>query len=121
MPSATGTRTAKVKGNGTIRARRIEFLIGRQYANQTAYVLYHDETLEFFDHRGTFIAEADWPVPGISYVSADKLRPKPLAANDVGPSATVTDVPRQEGTVTDVPRHSDSVTDVSTHQPSPES
>jgi len=120
-PVAEGLRTTTVRYNGTIRARRIEFLIGRRYAGQTAYVLYHATTLEFFDHHGTYIAEADWPEPGINYAGADRLRPNPLAIDVPGESTTVTDVVRSGETVTDVLRHTPIVTDVSTHQPPPES
>lgn len=121
VPSADGLRTTTVRRNGTVRARRTEFLIGRQYAGQTAYVLYHATTLEFFDHQGTYIAEADWPAPGTSYVRAEHLRPNPTATDFPTESPTVTDVLRDGATVTDVLRHGPIVTDVPTHQPSPES
>ena len=121
MPVAEGLRTTTVRRNGTVRARRTEFLIGRQYAGQTAYVLYHATTLEFFDHQGSYIAEADWPAPGTSYVRAEHLRPNPIARDVPGEAPTVTDVLRDGATVTDVLRHGPIVTDVPTHQPSPES
>ena len=84
VPIRSGLRTTTVRRNGTVRARRTEFLIGRQYAGQTAYVLYHATTLEFFDHQGTYIAEADWPAPGTSYVRAEHLRPNPIARDVPG-------------------------------------
>jgi hypothetical protein len=121
VPAADGLRTTTVRRNGTVRARRIDFLIGRQYAGQSAYILYHARTLEFFDHHGTFIAEADWPAPEITYVSTDQLRQHPTATDDPAQSATVTDVLNADTTVTDVLRHDPSVTDVLRHQPSPES
>ena len=121
VPAAGGLRATTVRRNGTVRARKTEFLIGRQYAGQTAYVLYHATTLEFFDHEGIYIAEADWPVPGTSYVRAEHLRPNPIATAVPAESPTVTDVLRDAATVTDVLRHGPIVTDVPTHQPSPES
>jgi putative transposase len=121
VPVAEGLRTTTVRSNGTVRARRTEFLIGRQYAGQTAYVLYHATTLEFFDHQGSYIAEADWPAPSTSYVRAEHLRPNPIARDVPGEAPTVTDVLRDGATVTDVLRHGPIVTDVPTHQPSPES
>ena len=60
---ADGVRTRTVGHNGTIRARRIEFLIGRQYVGQIAYVLYQATTVEFLDYQSAYIAEADWPDP----------------------------------------------------------
>lgn len=116
-----GVRTTSVRRNGTIRARRIEFLIGRQYAGQIAYVLYQATTLEFFNHEGTFIAETDWPAPGITYVSADRLRFNDAATDVPDESTTVTNVLIDDATVTDVLRHGPIVTDVPTHQLSPKS
>lgn len=110
VPAAEGLRTTTVRRNGTVRARRIDFLIGRQHSGQTVYILYHATTLEFFDRNGTFIAEADWPAPETTYVSTDHLRQRPT-----------TDDPAQSTTVTDVLRHDANVTDVLRHQPSPES
>ena len=69
-----GVRTTTVRRNGTIRAHRIDFKIGRRYAGQIAYVIYQSTTIEFFDHHGALIAEADWPEPGITYVGANGLR-----------------------------------------------
>ncbi len=86
-----GVRTTTVRANGTIRARKVDFMIGRRYAGQLAYVIYQRTTIEFFDRQGSFIAEADWPAPGITYIGANGLR--------------------QDRTVTDV----------LTHQPSPQS
>ncbi|MBT9257706.1 hypothetical protein KMZ30_19205 [Phycicoccus sp. KQZ13P-1] len=121
MPVAEALRTTTVRRNGTIRARHTEFLIGRRYAGQPAYVLYHATTLEFFDQHGTDIAEADWPDPGIKYVSADKLRPNPMAPESSVEGSTVTDVLTHGGTATDVLRHESIVTDLPRHPPSPES
>lgn len=69
-----GVRTTTVRRNGTIRARKIDFMIGRRYAGQLAYVIYQTTTIEFFDRQGAFIAEADWPAPGITYIGANGLR-----------------------------------------------
>ncbi len=118
---ADGVRTTTVRRNGTIRARRVEFLIGRQYAGQIAHVLYQATTVEFFDHQGTYIAEADWPTPGITYVSADRLRFIDTAIDMPDESTTVTDVLTDDASVTDVLRHGPIVTDVPTHRLSPES
>lgn len=118
---AEALRTTTVRRNGTIRARHTEFLVGRQYAGETAYVLYHAKTLEFFDQHGTYIAEADWPDAGIKYVSADKLRPNPITPKSSVDGRTVTDVLTHGETVTDGLRHAPIVTDVPRHQPSPES
>lgn len=105
VPVGQELRTTIVRRNGTIRARGSEFLLGRPYAGQTAYVLYHATTLEFFDHQGSFIAEADWPEPGISYVRAEHLRPNPITRDVPEQGRTVTDVLIGEATVTDVLRH----------------
>jgi putative transposase len=72
--SLDGVRTTTVRANGIIRARGIDFLIGRRYAGQPAYLIYHAESLEFYDHQGTRIAEADWPAAGITYIGASGLR-----------------------------------------------
>lgn len=69
-----GVRTTRVRANGTIRARRVDFMVGRSYAGQLAYVIYRTDIIEFFDHQGALIAEADWPTPGIDYVGASQLR-----------------------------------------------
>nr|WP_226901907.1 integrase core domain-containing protein [Phycicoccus mangrovi] len=121
VPVAEALRTTTVRRDGTVRARHTEFLIGRRYAGQPAYVLYHATTLEFFDQHGTYIAEADWPDPAIKYVSADKLRPNLMAPESSVEGSTVTDVLTHGGTVTDVLRHESIVTDLPRHPPSPES
>ena len=118
VPRADGIRTTTVRRNGIVRARKVEFLIGRRYAGQTVYVVYNAKIVEFFDRHGTRIAEADWPAAGTSYVGAEHLRPNPIATAE---SPTVTDVVRVDATVTDVLRHGPNVTEVPTHQPSPES
>jgi transposase InsO family protein len=68
-----GIRTTKVRNDGTIRVRRIEFRIGSQYAGQTAYVIATETTIEFFDYQGTFIAGCPWPLPGTRYVGTKQL------------------------------------------------
>jgi putative transposase len=90
-PAVDGVRITTVRFNGVIRARKVDFMIGRRFAGQLAYVIYQIKTVEFFDHQGTFIAEGDWPPPGITYIGASSLR------------------------------HQRTDTDVLTHQTSPES
>lgn len=74
-----------------IWALKVDFMIGRRYAGQLACVIDQTKTVEFFDHQGTFIAEGDWPPPGVTYIGASSLR------------------------------HERSDTDVLTHQASPQS
>ena len=69
-----GTRTTKVRHDGTVRARRIEFRLGSQYAGQVISVVSSQETVTFIDLDGVIIAEHPWPLPGIAYIGAKQLR-----------------------------------------------
>lgn len=69
-----GVRTTKVRRNGTIRVRKIEFRLGSRYAGQLAHVIAKTDHVAFYDHEGTLIAEADWPAPGTTYVGTKQLR-----------------------------------------------
>ena len=72
--TAGGVRTTKIRRNGTIRVRKIEYRLGSRYAGQLARVIATADAVEFYDHEGTLIAEADWPPPGITYVGIKQLR-----------------------------------------------
>jgi putative transposase len=69
-----GIRTTKVRRDGTVRARKIEFRLGSRYAGQLAFVIADTDTVEFFDHQGTSIAQHPWPQHGTAYVGARQLR-----------------------------------------------
>ena len=71
-----GVRTTKVRNDGTIRVKKIEFRIGSKYAGQTAYVLTSEQTIEFFDHQGTSITHTPWPLPGTRYIGTTQLKPR---------------------------------------------
>jgi len=68
-----GIRTTKVRNDGTIRVRKIEFRIGAKYAGQTAYVKVDKATVEFFDSEGTSIVKYPWPPDGTRYVGTKQL------------------------------------------------
>jgi len=76
-----GVRTTKVRNDGTIRVRKIEFCISARYAGQTAYVIATDDTVEFFDHQGTSIVRCPWPLPGTRYVGLKHLQQHGLSPN----------------------------------------
>ena len=62
---------ARTEGSGSCA-----LVIGRRYAGQLAYVIYQIKSVEFFDHQGTFIAQGDWPPPGITYIGTSSLATK---------------------------------------------
>ena len=68
-----GTRVTKVRHDGTVRVRKIEFRLGSSWAGKLIYVVSAKEKVEFIDHDGVVIAEHPWPLPGIAYVGAKQL------------------------------------------------
>jgi transposase InsO family protein len=73
-----GERTTKVRHDGTVRARKIEFRLGSSYAGKIIHVVSTEETVAFIDLDGVIIAEHPWPLPGTAYVGARELhRPQP--------------------------------------------
>jgi transposase InsO family protein len=69
-----GVRTTKVRNDGTVRVRKIEFCLGAHYAGQIIHVISGAETVTFVDLEGVVIADHPWPLPGVSYVGAKQLR-----------------------------------------------
>jgi transposase InsO family protein len=71
-----GARATKVRNDGTVRVRRIEFRLGSSHAGQTVYVQASEDTVEFFDQDGESIARCPRPLPGVRYVGAKQLHAK---------------------------------------------
>jgi transposase InsO family protein len=69
----TSIRTTKVRKDGTIRVKLIEFRIGKQFVGQTAYVKTTSETIEFFNSGGISLVTCPWPARGINYVGTKEL------------------------------------------------
>jgi hypothetical protein len=65
-------RVTRVRADGTVRARKIEFRLGACYAGDTVYVLSDTDTISFFDNHGVLIVEHLWPPPGVTYVGNGK-------------------------------------------------
>jgi transposase InsO family protein len=68
-----GRRVTKVRGDGTVRARKIEFCLGRRWSGRLIYVVSGKEKVTFIDHDGVIIAEHPWPLPGVAYVGSKQL------------------------------------------------
>jgi transposase InsO family protein len=68
-----GTRVTKVRHDGTVRVRKIEFRLGSGWAGKLIYVVSGQDTVTFIDHNGVVIAEQPWPLPGIAYVGSKQL------------------------------------------------
>jgi putative transposase len=67
-------RIARIRPNGGIRVRGINFQIDGQLAGQTVYVILEPTTVAFADTAGTIILEHAWPEPGTRYVGNGKAR-----------------------------------------------
>lgn len=75
QPAAHGEiRIARVRPNGGVRVRGINFQIDGQLAGHTIYVIPEPDTVAFADDAGTIIIEHAWPAPGIRYVGNGKPR-----------------------------------------------
>jgi len=68
-----GVRTTKVRGDGTVRARKIEFRLGSSWAGETIHVISGKRLVAFVDLDGVIIAEQPWPLPGVAYVGTNQL------------------------------------------------
>jgi transposase InsO family protein len=68
-----GTRLARVRRDGTVRVRKIEFRLGSSYAGQLVHIISDSDTVTFADLDGVIIAEHSWPLPGIAYIGANQL------------------------------------------------
>jgi transposase InsO family protein len=68
-----GTRITKVRNDGTVRVRKIEFRLGSRYAAQIIHVDSTKETVTFIDLNGVIIAQCAWPLPGVVYVGTRQL------------------------------------------------
>lgn len=69
-----GIRTTRVRNDGTIRVKKIEFRIGAKYAGHSAAVKTDNEYVEFFDAKGTSIVRVPWPSPGTRYIGTGELK-----------------------------------------------
>jgi transposase InsO family protein len=75
--TVNGTRTTRVRRDGTVRVRKIEFRLGSPYAGRLVHVVSGEETVMFVDLDGIVVAEHPWPLPGVAYVGAKQLhRPR---------------------------------------------
>lgn len=72
--AADEVRVARIRGNGTVKARGVLFQTSSTRAGQSTYVVYEQDTVLFFDDAGTLIIEHSWPDPGIRYVGNGKPR-----------------------------------------------
>jgi len=80
-----GTRVTKVRHDGTVRVRKIEFRLGSSWAGKLIHVVSGPDAVSFVDHDGAVIAEHPWPLPGVAYVGAKQLH-RPRAGVPAGRS-----------------------------------
>lgn len=70
---SSGTRVTKVRRDGTVRVKKIEFRLGSSWSGKLIYVVSGDQTVMFVDPDGVIIAEHPWPLPGVAYVGSKQL------------------------------------------------
>lgn len=70
--SVDGIRVARIKTNGTVKARSAWFQTDSRLAGTNTYIIYEHDTIMFFDEQGTLIIEHSWPAPGVKYVGNGK-------------------------------------------------
>jgi len=68
-----GARVTKVRHDGTVRVRKIEYRLGSHYAGTLIHVISGKETVMFVDMNGVIVAEHPWPLPGIAYIGSHQL------------------------------------------------
>jgi len=66
--SGSVVRATRVRSDGTVRARKIEFRLGAAHAGRTVHVVSGPDAIRFFDTHGVLIVEHPWPAPGVTYV-----------------------------------------------------
>lgn len=76
-------RTARVRKNGTIRARGTAFQISAARAGQSVHILYSPTAISVFDTEGVLIIEHSWPEPGTTYVGNGRSHTKKRNVTDV--------------------------------------
>jgi hypothetical protein len=71
--TAGGARITRVRCDGTLRARKIEFRLGSGYAGHSIRVVSGQDMVTFINLDGVIIAEHPWPLPGVAYIGAKQL------------------------------------------------
>jgi len=74
-----GTRVTKVRGDGTVRVRKVEYRLGSAWAGRLIYVVSGELTVMFADRDGVIIAEHPWPLPGTAYIGTKQLHQPELS------------------------------------------
>lgn len=83
IPIADGMRFLKLRENGSIRLRKVTYMVDGQRAGEDVLVIEDSDTITVADHDGTVLIEHTRPAPGIMYVGNGKprgRRPRTTAA-----------------------------------------
>ncbi|WP_157001130.1 integrase core domain-containing protein [Agromyces laixinhei] len=85
IPIADGMRILKLRGNGSIRLRKITYMVDGQRAGDDVLVIDDDDTITIADLDGTVLIEHTRPTPGIKYVGNGRPRGRRPRTTAVSP------------------------------------
>lgn len=72
----SGTRTARIRANGTANLASIAFLVSRAHAGTQVIIDWDPHTITFTTTDGEVLAQHTWPALGVQYVSNNPRRKK---------------------------------------------